>query len=182
MPRLSMTFIVHSNGDPRALVGSARQVIRQIDAQQPIVNPRMLDDYASEAVAMPRFRTVLLGVFAGLAVVLALIGLYGVMSYTVTQQTQEIGVRMALGAQQRDIYRFVLREGMLLVATGLALGVASAFELTKFVASFLFGVTPRDSATLAGVVLLFAGVAALACWVPARRAGRVDPMVALRYE
>lgn len=182
MPRLSMTFIVHSNGDPRSLIGFARQVIRQIDAQQPIVNPRMLDDYASEAVAMPRFRTALLGVFAGLAVVLALIGLYGVMSYAVTQQTQEIGIRIALGAQRRDIYGFVLREGMLLVAAGVALGVASAFELTKFVASFLFGVTPRDPATVAGVVLLFAGVAALACLVPARRAGRVDPMVALRYE
>jgi ABC-type antimicrobial peptide transport system permease subunit len=141
-----------------------------------------LDELLSKSVALPRFRTVLLGVFAALALLLAAVGLYGVLSYSVTQRTQEIGIRMALGAQRGAIYSGVIGRGMLLVSIGLAIGVAAAMFLTGFISTFLYGVQPRDPATIFGVVGVFAAIALVACWIPARRASRVDPLVALRYE
>ena len=181
-PRRSMTFEIRTGGDPMGFLPAARRIIQGLDAQQPITNPMTLEAVLSESVALPRWRTALLGVFAGLALVLALVGLYGVMSYAVSQQTQEIGVRMAMGAQRRDVHRMVLSRGMWLVGAGVSFGLVSALAVTRFLQNFLFGVKPYDAATLLGAVLLFALVAALACWAPAQRATRVDPLKALHYE
>jgi len=182
MPRGSMNVQLRTGGDPMALLPAVRHVVQELDAQQPVTNPTTLEDVLSESVALPRWRTALLGVFAALALVLALVGLYGVMSYTVSQQTQEIGVRMAMGAQRGDVHRLVLSRGMWLVGAGVAIGLAGAFWITRFLAAFLFGVTPHDPATLLAATLLFAAVSAAACWLPASRATRVDPLAALHYE
>ena len=182
MPRSGMTFIVTTEGTVAGLLPSVQHAIQQVDSQQPITNPRTMEEVVEETVTLPRFRTVLLGLFAGLALVLALLGLFSVLSYAVQQQVREIGIRMALGARPGDVYSLVVRHGMAMVALGVVLGLLGAAVLTRFIATFLFGITPHDPETMAAVVLLFAIVALLACWVPARRATRVDPMVALRHE
>jgi putative ABC transport system permease protein len=181
-PQSGMTFIVQTSVDPMSLLAAARRSIQQIDPLQPIARPRTLEQVSSESVALPRLRTILLALFGALATVLALVGLYGVMSYTVTQQKHEIGVRKALGAQQRDIYRLVVLRGLGLAGIGVGVGIAGAAAVTRLLSSFLFGVTPYDPVTLLSVIVLFGAVAVVACWLPARRATRVDPMVALRYE
>jgi putative ABC transport system permease protein len=184
-PRTSASFVLRSSGETAGLASSVRHVVGQVDSQQPVTEFMPLNEILGDLVALPRSRTVLLGIFSGLAALLAAIGLYGVMSYTVTQQTQEIGIRLALGAQRGNILRLVIGKGMLLVGAGVALGVAGAIGLARVLSSFtafLFGVKPYDPLTLAAVALLFAGVAAVACWIPARRASRVDPLEALRYE
>ena len=182
MPRRSMTFLLRTGGDPMTLLPAARHIVQELDPQLPVTNPMTLDDMVSESVALPRWRTVLLGLFAGLALVLSLIGLYGVLSYTVTQETREIGVRMAMGALPRDVLRLILSRGMSLVVVGVVLGLAAAFAATRYLNSFLFGVQPYDAATMTGATVLFALVAAVACWLPARRATRIDPLRALHYE
>jgi predicted permease len=181
-PQSGMTFIVQASVDPMSLLAAARRSIEQIDPLQPIARPRTLEQVSSASVALPRLRTILLALFGALATVLALVGLYGVMSYTVTQQTHEIGIRKALGAQQRDIHSLVVLRGMGLAGLGIGIGIAGAAAITRLLSSFLFGVTPYDPVTLLSVIVLFAAVATIACWLPARRAMRVDPMVALRYE
>jgi len=181
-PRGTMTFLLKTGGEPMTLLPSARRVIQGLDPQLPVTDPTTLDDVLSESVALPRWRTVLLSVFAGLAVVLSLIGLYGVLSYTVTQQTREIGLRMAIGAQRSDVQRMVLGRGMWLVGVGVAIGFAASFAATRLLEAFLYEVTPHDAVSLAGATILFSTVAAIACWVPARRATRIDPLAALRYE
>lgn len=184
-PRTDASFIVRASGPAPGLASSVRHAVQQVDSQQPVTGFQPLEEVLGESIALPRFRTVLLGMFAGLAVLLATIGLYGVMSYTVTQQTQEIGIRLALGAQRGDILRLMIGRGMLLAVFGVVLGLAGAITLARVLtsfASFLFGVKPGDPVTLVGVTILFALVAGVACWLPARRASRVDPLVALRYE
>ncbi|HXN18926.1 MAG TPA: ABC transporter permease [Candidatus Binatus sp.] len=182
LPRAGMTFILRTAGSAANLVPGVRHAIQQVDSQQPITAPRTMDDIVHESVALPRFRTLLLSLFSGLALLLALVGLYSVMSYAVQQQFQEIGVRIVLGALPGDIYRFVLRRGTSLVFVGIGIGLAGTIVMSQLLRAFLFEVTPHDPVTIASVVLLFTVVAMLACALPARRATRVDPMSALRHE
>jgi putative ABC transport system permease protein len=178
----SMTFVMRAKGDPAALGPAARAAIQSIDSDQPVADMRPMNQLLAESVTRARFGATLLGVFAAVALVLAGVGVYGVMSYAVAQRTHEIGVRVALGAQAGDVLRLVVGHGMALAGAGLAAGVLGALALTRLLSSLLFEVSTTDLgtyATLTGFLLL---VALLACLVPARRATKVDPMVALRYE
>jgi putative ABC transport system permease protein len=153
-----------------------------LDKNQPVYSIRTLDSVLSESVAGPRFRTLLLGIFAGVALILAGIGIYGVISYAVSQRTQEIGIRMALGARAADVLKLVVKGGMMLALIGVAIGLAGAFAVTRLLTTLLFGVTPTDTATFVTVSAGLIVVALFACYIPARRAAKVDPLVALRYE
>jgi putative ABC transport system permease protein len=153
-----------------------------MDGDLVLVRTNTMEDLLSNSVAEPRFRTTLLGIFAGTALVLAAIGVYGVLAYTVVQHTHEIGVRIAVGAQWGDISRFVLGQGVRLTAAGLAIGIAISLSLTSVLRGLLFQVKPSDPLTVACVAFLLGLTALAACYVPARRAMRVDPMIALRYE
>ncbi|MGO9273142.1 MAG: ABC transporter permease [Terriglobia bacterium] len=176
------TLVVRSTGDPLKLVGLVEQAVWSVNKDQPVSNIRTLEQVLADSVAQPRIFSLLLGVFAGLALVLASVGIYGVVSYSVTQRTHEVGVRLALGAEQVDVLRLVVGQGILLTAIGLSIGLAGALALTRFLARFLYGVRPTDPITFVLVALTLFVVALLACYIPARRAAKVDPMVALRYE
>jgi len=173
---------VKTVGDPHGIVGAVRDEVRDLDKDLPIYNIRTLDDYLSAAVAQPRLFAVLLAIFAGLALALTTIGLYGVMSYSVAQRTHEIGIRMALGARPANVLRLVVMQGMTVAALGIGFGLVTALLVTRVMAGLLFGIGTRDPVTFAAIALIIAGVALGACFVPARRATKVDPMVALRYE
>jgi putative ABC transport system permease protein len=182
IPNGGMTVILKAAGDPNQLIAAVRQQVRSIDPDQPIYSIRTMDDIRAESVAPERLNLTLLSIFAGIALILAIVGIYGVMSYSVTQRTHEIGIRMAIGAQPRDVFRMVLRQGMMLALIGVGFGLIGAFGLTRLMATMLFGVEPTDPATFAAIAALLTVVALVACYVPGRRATKVDPVVSLRYE
>jgi putative ABC transport system permease protein len=173
---------VRTTSDPTAIVSSLRQIVRSLDPEIPLFQVRPMEQALSESVAPRRFNMLLLAAFAGLALLLASIGIYGVMSYSVSQYTHEIGIRMALGARAADVLQLIVRQGMYLVLIGLAIGAAGALALTRVMSSLLFDVKPADPLTFVSVSTLLAAVAFAASYIPARRATRVDPMIALRYE
>jgi putative ABC transport system permease protein len=175
-------ILVRTSSDPLALSHSIEQQLQAIDPSVGIGHIRTMEQVRSGAVAMRQFNMTLLSVFAGLALLLAAIGIYGVIAYNVTQRTREIGVRMALGAERRDVLRMVLNQGMVLAGLGIAFGIAGALALTRLLGAYLYQVKPTDPMVFAATALLLAGVAILACVIPARRAMRIDPMIALRYE
>ena len=182
MPLNSMTLFVRTSSDPLTTVGAVRSQVLSIDQNQPIYDVKTLAQRVSDASAVSRSLTVLFAAFALLALVLGSVGIYGIVSYAVTQRTQEIGIRMALGAQARDILQLILKHGLVLVISGVAIGVAVALALTRFLATLLFGITPTDTLTFVVVSAVFFLIAMFASFIPARRAIKVDPLVALRYE
>jgi putative ABC transport system permease protein len=175
-------LVIRTQGDPTSITTAVRKEVQALDPDQPVADVKTMEQWVETAVAGPRYRTLLLGLFALLALVLASTGIYGVMSYSVAQRTHEIGVRMALGARQLDVLKLVVRQGMGLVLIGVALGLVGAIALTRVMSSLLFGVGAKDPFTFAVVATLLSLVAFVACYIPARRASRVDPLVALRYE
>jgi putative ABC transport system permease protein len=177
-----MTLVVRGESNTPALAGAIKNRVWKIDPMIPATRVRMMSEVMDESVAAQRFNTLLLGIFAGVALLLAGVGIYGVISYAVTQRTHEIGIRVALGAQPRDVIKLVVGQGMLLALIGVSIGLIAAFALTRLMASLLFAVSATDPITFAVITLLLASVALLACYLPARRATEVDPMVALRYE
>ena len=181
-PWLSSAFVVRAAGDPAALAGAAQAAVREVDRGRAAAEVKTMEQILAEGVAQPLFYTQLLSAFALVALLLAAVGVYGVMSYSAAQRTHEIGVRIALGARGRDVVRMVVGQGMALALAGVGLGLAGAFALTRILSGLLYGVSATDPATFAGVALLLAAVALLACYLPARRATKVDPVVALRYE
>ena len=175
-------LVVKTEGDPLALAGTVRKTVWEVDRDQPVSNVSTMEGVLSESIARQRFSTLLLGVFAGVALVLAAVGIYGVMSYSMAQRTREIGIRMALGAQKRDVLKLAVGQGLKLVAVGVGIGLAGALALTRVMSSLLFGVSATDPLTLVTISLVLVAVALLASYIPARRAAKVDPLVALRYE
>jgi putative ABC transport system permease protein len=177
-----MSLVIRTKGEPASLVGALRNEIRMLDKGIPVFNVKTMNDVLALSVGPRRTPMLLLSAFAGVALLLAMIGIYGVTAYHVTQRTQEIGIRMALGAQMRDVVRLVLKAGMTLALIGIAAGLAGAFALTRLMSSLLFAVKPTDIATFVVVSLCLLVTALLACYLPARKATKVDPLVALRYE
>jgi putative ABC transport system permease protein len=175
-------LVLKTNVEPAGLAAAVRKTVWEIDKDQPVSNVSTMEEVLSESISRQRFSMLLFGIFAAVALVLAAVGIYGVMSYSVAQRTHEIGIRMALGAQRGDVLKLAVGHGLKLVLVGVALGLGAAFALTRVMSSLLFGVSPTDPATLAIISLVLIGVALLASYVPARRATKVDPMVALRYE
>jgi putative ABC transport system permease protein len=177
-----MTFVARTQSEPASLAQVVKQEIWKADSQLPVSKVKTMNDVAAASFAARRFNMLLLAIFAGLALVLAAVGIYGVMSYTVTQRTQEIGIRMALGARTTDVLNLIIRNGMTLTLLGVVIGLAGAFALTRLLTTLLFGVKPTDKPTFVAVSAVLILVALLACYLPARRATKVDPLVALRYE
>ena len=181
-PMFFQTIVVRTTGDPLSLVAAARSEVLAVNKDQPISNVHTMEELVSNSIAQRRFNMLLLSIFATVALLLSAVGIYGVMSYSVAQRTHELGLRMALGAQSSHVVALVVRQGMTLALTGVGVGLAAAFALTRIMASLLYGVSATDTFTFGLIALLLSLVALLACYLPARRATRVDPMVALRYE
>lgn len=178
----NMTLVARTTGDPLALSAAMRNAVASLDKEQPVSSLKTLDQLVSTSIEQQQFSMLLLGVFAAVALLLAAVGIYGVLSYAVTQRTHEIGIRMALGAGQQDVLRLVVGHGMRLTLLGVVAGVVAAFGLTRLMSTLLFDVSTTDPLTFAAIALLLLFVALLACWIPARRATQVDPLVALRGE
>jgi predicted permease len=187
-PQAGATFEVRTTGDPSATIASVRSVVREIEPNLPVMNVKSQVEQADETLRMERLFAKLLTLFALLAQQLAAIGLFGVLAYAVSQRTHEIGIRMALGADRGNVMRMIVKQGMILVAIGVVLGVVGAYILTKYLESWislskmLFGVKVTDPLTYGVIAVLLTVVALIACYIPARRATKVDPLVALRYE
>ena len=177
-----MTLVVRTTGDPAEMAPTIRREIASLDADQPVSDVRTMTQVMADTVSRARFNTLLLGIFAGLATLLAAVGIFGVMNYSVQLRTREIGLRMALGAQPRRVLMLVLRQGLLLTLIGIGVGLAGSLALSRVMSGLLYGVGASDPATFAAIVVLLAVVALIACYIPARRATRVDPLIALKYE
>jgi putative ABC transport system permease protein len=182
LPASSMTVIIKGASDPNQLINSVRGAVKEIDPDQPIYGIRTMDEIRAESVQNERLNLTLLSLFAGIALLLAIVGIYGVMSYSVTQRTHEIGIRMAIGARPRDVFAMIMGHGMKLALIGVGLGLVGAFALTRLMASMLFGVEPTDATTYGAIAALLIGVSLLACYLPGRRATKVEPTISLRYE
>jgi putative ABC transport system permease protein len=177
-----LTLVARTTSQPTALASAIANAVHEVDREQPVLDVITMDEIVSDSLSHQRFNMLLLGAFAGLALLLAAIGIYSVLSYSVRRRVGEIGVRMALGAQRGDILRMILGQGTKLALIGTGIGIAAAFGLTRLMASQLFGVTATDPVTFLSVAALIVLVALAACYIPARRATKVDPIVALRYE
>jgi putative ABC transport system permease protein len=179
MPNSSVMLVVRTRAEPASMLAAVRREILSLDSEQAIYNIATMDQVLSNSIALRRFTMALLSIFAGLALLLAAIGIYGVLAQSVAQRTHEIGIRMALGAQVRDVLKLIIGHGMTLTIIGVCAGLAGAFGLTRLIANLLFGVTANDPATFIGIAFLLISVAFLACYLPARRAAKLDPMIAL---
>jgi predicted permease len=183
-PSTFLTYMIRTKGEPGAFVGTALAALHSIDSQLPMIAPSTMEEFTAQtpAVFLRQYPTYLIGSFAALALILAMVGLYGLLSFTVTQRTREIGIRVALGAQQRDVLRLIIGQGIGAILFGVGLGVVAALALTRLMSSLLFGVQPTDAPTFLSVIVLLLLVAMAASYIPARRAAGVDPLVALRHE
>jgi putative ABC transport system permease protein len=181
-PTQNQTLVIRTEAEPAALVAAVRGEVRALDKDLPLYGVKTMEDYLDESVAARRLNMLLVGVFAAVALLLAGVGIYGVISHSVTERTREIGIRMALGASSQDALRLVVRRGMTLALMGVGLGLTGSVALTWLMKNLLFGVSATDPLTFVVIALLLTLVALLACWIPARRAAKVDPMIALRYE
>jgi ABC-type antimicrobial peptide transport system permease subunit len=179
---LPSSWAVRGAGDPAALARAVQQEMLRVDADLPVARVMSMDRLLAKSMARQNFNMILLGVFGGIALLLAAIGIYGVMSFTVEQRTNEMGIRIALGAGTGQLLRLVIGHGLVLAGIGVAIGLAAAFGLTRLMSSLLYGVKATDAATFVAVAVVLSAVAALACYIPARRATRVDPITALRWE
>lgn len=175
-------LVISTSVDPLSLAPGVRSAVLQIDSDQPVSNIRTMNDIVSESVARQRFSMLLLAIFAAVALVLAAVGIYGVMSYAVAQRTREIGLRMALGAQPAHVLKLVVGQGLKLVLIGVGIGLVASLLMTRAMSSLLFGISPTDPATLTVISVVLTAVAVLASYLPARRATKVDPLVAFRFE
>ena len=181
-PSNVMSLVIRTKGEPTTLAAAVRREVLALDRDQPVYDVKTMEDVVAAAVAPRRAPMLLFSVFASVALLLAAVGIYGVISYSVTRRTHEIGIRMALGAQTSDVLKMVVGRGMALTLIGISIGLIAAFALTRVMSSLLYGVSATDPLTFAVVAVLLAAVALVASYIPARRATKIDPMVALRYE
>jgi len=179
---LQMTFVLRTAGDPMSALPAVRRVVEEIDRNRPVIDARTEESYLSDQAQYPRYYSMLLGLFGAVATVLAAVGIYGVMAHAVAQRTREIGIRVALGAGGWDVLQLMARQAVLVIAIGSAVGLGGAMALTRFLSSEIWEVNAGDSRAFVSFTLLLAAIAVLACLVPARRAVKIDPTVALRYE
>jgi ABC-type antimicrobial peptide transport system permease subunit len=179
---LPSSWAIRATGDPTGLARAVQQEVLRVDPDLPVARVMTMERIIGKSIARQNFNMILLGIFGGVALLLAAIGIYGVMSYTVQQRTHEMGIRIALGAGTGQLLRLVVGQGLLLAGIGVTIGLAASFAVTRVMSSLLYGVKATDIATFAAVAAVLSGVAALACYIPARRATRVDPIIALRHD